>query len=101
MDLLIEICKLSIVAAIAVTLVSACSYAFYRVTEYKFGRLADWYTRRALNDLAYVALFTLILYFSGCTPRTGLEHEYHVASITINGEVTETDFLLTKLENVK
>jgi len=45
---------------------------------------------------AIVGFMALIGICSGCTPRTGLEHEYHVASITINGEVTETDFKLCR-----
>lgn len=42
------------------------------------------------------ATFVATTFLTGCTPRTGLEHEYHVASITINGERTETDFLLCR-----
>lgn len=50
--------------------------------------------KRFLATWAILMIATTVLFLTGCTPRTNLAHQYHVAAITINGEVTETDFLL-------
>ena len=51
-----------------------------------------------LSGVLAGVIFTSVLLLSSCTPRTGLEHEYHVAAITINGVRTRTDFRLCKRE---
>lgn len=50
--------------------------------------------KRFLFSWLVLMMFAVALFvFSGCTPR---QHaEFHVASVTINGERTVTDFLLT------
>ena len=51
-----------------------------------------------LSGVLAGVIFTSVLLLSSCTPRSHLEHEYHVASITINGERTETDFRVCRKE---
>jgi len=64
------------------------------VVDY-FNRPIGAVTWIRLTDICFVySVILLISLIVGCTPRTGLAHQYHVAAITINGEVTETDFLL-------
>jgi hypothetical protein len=95
MELLIEVCKLVILADIVVLSFLAIIYFYcaHNETGYASSKVYEAAKTAAVSCLVLQIAFLLL----GCTPKKkcilGLE-EFHVASITINGEKTETDFLL-------
>ena len=96
MDLLVEIARLSILAASMVIWVHGGSYILYCIQDKEDFASCRYYHKRIIEAGLYIVVLSIILLLSGCTPRTGSAHQYHIAAITIDGVRTETDFLLTK-----
>ena len=95
--LLIDVCRLVITAIGIFFALWAVINALATLAPARPAKLA-FYKSNVIDGLICSATLLLSLFIVGCTPRTGLEHEYHVASISINGVETRTDFLLTNGE---
>jgi len=93
MDLLVEIARLTLTSCGAIAIVSGFANIKYSIED--LPQVWWYHFKRGMTDVIIAVIPLSILALSSCTPRTNLAHQYHVASVTINGERTETDFLLT------
>ena len=96
MELLIEICTLVILVTIVVLFFLAIVFYYGSHKEISFTKYRLY--EEAKTAIIGCLILHIAILFLGCTPKKKcvLELEdFHVTSIAINGEVTETDFLLT------